>query len=132
MINNKKGKEHMPRPLKVRIIAFLTALAMVFSVIYFNNRGKSVEATVPHSTIVDGSYIEAIYNNSGNVEELTVNVPATGVTFTVPAPSHSTWKTAFALSVKRALSAVSVILSLTETSPSVFENDSHDASLFIL
>ena len=70
MINNKKGKEHMPRPLKVRIIAFLTALAMVFSVIYFGNRSKSVEADTPASTITDGDYTLQYNpnNNAGNWE----------------------------------------------------------------
>ncbi len=89
MINNKKGKEHMPRPLKVRIIAFLTALAMVFSVIYFGNRSKSVEADTPASTITDGDYVSGVYNNSGDTEDITIKVPATGIKFAAPTDSSA-------------------------------------------
>ena len=89
MINNKKGKEHMPRPLKVRIIAFLTALAMVFSVIYFGNRSKSVEADTPASTITDDGYVSSVYNNSGDTEDITIKVPATGIKFAAPTESSA-------------------------------------------
>lgn len=86
MINNKKGKEHMPRPLKVRIIAFLTALAMVFSVIYFGNRSKSVEATTPTVTLSDESFLK---NNASALHimgysSFDIYVPASGITFTTP------------------------------------------------
>ncbi|MBO5609179.1 MAG: Ig-like domain repeat protein [Eubacterium sp.] len=88
MINNKKGKEHMPRPLKVRIIAFLTALAMAFSVIYFNNRSRSVEATTPTVTdVVDNSYLMGIANLTA--EDITVYAPASGITFSAPSDNNA-------------------------------------------
>ena len=55
MINKfSKGKEHIRRPLPVRALAILLAIAMVFSVLYISNRRNKVEAGTPtYPTITD-------------------------------------------------------------------------------
>ena len=88
MINNMKGKEHIHRSLKVRIIAFITAFAMVLSVIYFNNRKDVVEAdTIETVDATDYYYLKNLYQHATSLEDVgdvTVYVPANGLKINIP------------------------------------------------
>lgn len=78
---HKIKKKDRRRPLTVRAIAVVMALAMVLSVIYVNNRGSKVEAAVPSvENVTDETYLTGI-----NIKkDFTVNVPAKGVKFKLP------------------------------------------------
>ena len=84
MINKMKGKGHIHRSLKVRLIAFVTALAMVLSVIYLNDRRGIVEADTPTVTVYDDSFVSSLISSS-SADSVNVIVPAQGITFSVGA-----------------------------------------------
>ncbi len=102
MINkHSKGKEHTRRPLPVRAIAILMAIAMVLSVLYINNRRNKVEAETPTvSGITDDNYLKYICSGSDtntqvlpsqiSGKNIVVNVPAKGITFSTPTQNTST------------------------------------------
>ena len=77
MINkHSKGKEHTRRPLPVRAIAILMAIAMVLSVLYINNRRSVVNAdpakTYDETTETSlGQYLTSGMFYSGNPAALT-------------------------------------------------------------
>ncbi|MCR5225982.1 MAG: hypothetical protein K6E27_02060 [Eubacterium sp.] len=88
MINkHSKGKEHTRRPLSVRAIAILMAIAMVLSVLYINNRRNRVEAVTPSvDGVSDPSFIASVVGtNRDSMGDYTIMVPANGVVFSVPA-----------------------------------------------
>ena len=105
MINKKsKGKEHIRRPLPVRAIAILLALAMVLSVVYINNRREVVvkaETPTLGSTVKDDNYLNSVYNevSGGGLLDKTVSVyvPVKGMGFTIPTKDDNYYYSAAAI-----------------------------------
>ncbi|SEQ80726.1 Ig-like domain (group 3) [Lachnospiraceae bacterium NE2001] len=89
MINKKsKGKEHIRRPLPVRAIAILLALAMVLSVVYINNRRDVVQA---EGKISDDTFItKELLGFSESVTQRSIYVPydSTGKVVEFSLPSY--------------------------------------------
>lgn len=82
-------KKDRRRPLTVRAIAVVMALAMVLSVIYVNNRGSKVEAesTITINGVSDSAYLPSLIPATAYTTgfgDYTIYVPAKGVVFTAP------------------------------------------------
>ena len=88
MINKfSKGKEHIRRPLPVRALAILLAIAMVLSVLYISNRRNKVEAATP---ITDSTYFQANIIGASSAIQDDMNS-----TYNVYVPASDTYKVEF-------------------------------------
>lgn len=97
MDRNMKGQTKIRRPLPIRILAVIMALAMVLSVVYINNRNdvvKADEGTTP-TTLVDATYLTAdMFESEGTY---TIYVPIgeliNSIDFTLPEIAGTTSQT---------------------------------------